>query len=85
MANYKSLQRVASKSSAANVGERVRELTKTLSRLHSLLSTQLSQDFTPSKTRLMQILANNATGATAQQLQDVNDLLEGYITNDRKI
>ncbi|MGB0898034.1 MAG: hypothetical protein ACPGSN_02200 [Psychrobium sp.] len=30
----------------------------------------------------MQVLANNAIGATAQHLQDVNDLLEGYITNE---
>ena len=78
----KSIQRVASASNASNIGERVRELTKTLSRLHSLLSTQLSQDFTPSKARLMQILANNSIGATTEQLQDVTDLLEGYITNE---
>lgn len=75
------IQRAAAVTNASDITERVRALTKTLSRLHSLLTTQLSEDFTPSKARLMQVLANNAVDATPEQLQDVSDLLEGYITN----
>jgi len=75
-------QRSLQAKNANELGDRVRGLSLSLKTLHNLLTTQLSQDFTESKIRMLQVMANNAMGFSAPQAQTVSDILETLTTDD---
>jgi hypothetical protein len=75
-------QKVAQPTNANELGARIRGLNHSLNGLHNLLTTQLSQEFPLAKTRLLQIMANNANMLSASEAQATNDILETLTTDD---
>jgi hypothetical protein len=75
-------QRVSQNIRVNELGDRTRELQRAISKLHSLLTTQLSEDFMLGKTRLMQVLANNNINLSLSQAQTANDIFETLATDE---
>ena len=67
---------------ANDLADRVRAFNSSFKSLHTLLTTQLSEDFTASKVRLLQILSSNAKQFSATKIQVVENILETYATDD---
>jgi len=76
------MQRTAQSLNVNELGDRVRGLSLSLKDLHRLLANQSSEDFFEAKTRLLQVMANNANGFSATQTQTVKDILETLTTDD---
>lgn len=75
-------QRVAQSHKTIELSDKVRELSGALKSLHNLLTTQLSEDFTDAKTRVLQVMATNAEQFSPSQIQALKNILETYTTDD---
>lgn len=68
--------------SSSDINERIRAIIDSLTKLHNLLTTQLSKDLTESKARVMAISGNNFLDQSLQDALDNNQVLTDIVLNE---